>query len=68
MRRRGSDLAVVNPACVLMYQLGAMIGPVAAGIGMRSLGPDRLPLVPARGLTLCPGANLSMRRQRPTLA
>jgi MFS family permease len=41
-RFRGADLAVANTAFVLMYQLGAMVGPALGGAAMQRLGPDAL--------------------------
>lgn len=49
-RFRGGDLAVANTAFVLMYQVGAMIGPAVTGSLMNGLGPHSLPL--ALALTL----------------
>ena len=51
-RFRGTDLAVANTAFVLMYQLGAMVGPALGGGAMQRLGPDALALTLAAALTL----------------
>jgi len=51
-RFRGTDLAVANTAFVLMYQLGAMVGPALGGLAMRGLGPHGLPLLLAAALAL----------------
>ncbi|HET9274320.1 MAG TPA: hypothetical protein VFO09_08640, partial [Methyloceanibacter sp.] len=49
---RGADLAVANTAFVLMYQLGAMVGPALGGAAMQRFGPDALPLTLALALAL----------------
>jgi len=51
-RFRGTDLAVANTAFVLMYQLGAMVGPAIGGAAMQRLGPDALALTLAVALAL----------------
>ncbi len=47
---RGHDIAVANTALVLMYQIGAVLGPVFAGWSMSTLGIAALPA--ALSLTL----------------
>jgi MFS family permease len=46
----GADLAVANTAFVMMYELGATVGPILGGAAMTGLGPEGLPLVMALSL------------------
>lgn len=41
-RFRGADLAVANTAFVMLFQIGAVIGPAAAGLAMAGFGPQGL--------------------------
>ncbi|MGH6912814.1 MAG: MFS transporter, partial [Geminicoccales bacterium] len=66
-RFRGADLAVANTAFVLMYQLGAMVGPALGGGAMQRLGPDALPVTLAIALglfTAGAAGGLFLRRSR----
>lgn len=61
-RFRGADLAVANTAFVMMYQLGAIIGPILGGAAMTGLGPAGLPLVMALALAGFLAAGGPLRR------
>lgn len=55
-RFRGTDLAVANTAFAMMYEVGAIAGPLAGGVAMETLGPGGLPLT----LTLAIGLFLAL--------
>jgi MFS family permease len=49
---RGQDLAIANTALVMMYQLGAVLGPAVAGWSMAGMSAAILPLVLGSALAL----------------
>ena len=63
-RFRGADLAVANTAFVMMYQLGAVIGPALGGLAMSGVGPHGLPLATALALAAFLGLGLAGERRR----
>jgi MFS family permease len=60
-RFKGASLAGANAAFILTYEVGAMVGPPAAGIAIWATGASGMPLVFALALALLALAALAVR-------